>query len=103
MLAGGAWGTESTPVVDGAGGALSSRWKRLEATTAAVPAAAAGTATLAAFLPAAQAIRAFRNVQAAEPAVEAALAARCFLLLLRRMEREAMPFGYPAHNGANRT
>ena len=40
MLAGGACGTESTPVVDGAGGALSSRWKRLEATTAAVPAAA---------------------------------------------------------------
>src|SRR3954452_9830231 len=74
---------------------------RFLATTATVPTATAGAGTLAAFLPASHAMRALRNLPAADAAVPAASSARCFLALLRRMLRTAIPFGYPAHRAAN--
>jgi hypothetical protein len=89
------------PLLDAVGaGGESECDECLLATIAAVPTAAAGTATFVALLPAAQATRALRNVHAADEALEAALAARCFLLLLLRRERVAMQKRYPAAAGS---
>src|SRR4051812_19693366 len=75
---------------------------RFLATTAAVPAATAGAATWVTFLPANQAMRAFRNLVATVLAVPAAFIARCFLDGLRRRLGRVMPCALPGPEATKR-